>query len=126
MAMTILVVEDDPNIQEMMAELLTDEGYVVLTAATGASGLALLARQAGIIRLVVLDLMMPGINGWEVSAQIQADPALRRIPVLIVSAITALEERTEHLGAARVLAKPFKVAEFLAVVAELYSTSHDG
>jgi len=123
--MTILVVEDDPHIQEMIAELLTDEGYVVLTAATGAIGLALLAQQAGLIRLVVLDLMMPGLNGWEVSAQIQADPALRRIPVLIVSAITALEASTEHLGAARVLAKPFKVAEFLDVVAELYGSSPD-
>jgi DNA-binding response OmpR family regulator len=123
MTMTILVVEDDPDIQEMITELLMDEGYTVLTAPTGEAGLALLAQGTASIRLVVLDLMMPGLNGWEVSAQIQADPALRHIPVLIVSAITALEGRTEHLEAARVLAKPFKIAEFLDAVDELYGLS---
>jgi DNA-binding response OmpR family regulator len=125
MTMTILVVEDDPAIQDMITELLMDEGYVVLTAPTGMTGLEILAQQASMIRLVILDLMMPGLNGWEVSAQIQANPALRRIPILIVSAITALEARTERLGVARVLAKPFKVTEFLAVVDELYSSSSD-
>lgn len=124
--MAILVVEDDPSIQEMLVELLTDEGYVVLMAASGTAGLVLLREQAALIRLVVLDLMMPGLNGWEVSAQIQTDPVLRHIPILIVSAITALEARTEDLGAARVLAKPFRVAEFLAAVDELYGASLEG
>ena len=71
---SVLVVEDDPTLLSTLAYNLSREGYRVLTAADGESGLALAQREDGTLDLVVLDIMLPGINGFQVLRQICAPP----------------------------------------------------
>src|SRR6476661_1385409 len=86
----VLVVEDDDDTRDSLQELLGNEGYAVLAAANGAAALSLL-RAAPRARtppcdLVILDLMMPVMNGWDFRARQRADPTLAGIPVLLMSA----------------------------------------
>jgi CheY-like chemotaxis protein len=103
----ILIIEDDDDIREILAEMLTDRGYPVVTACNGAEGLA--AMRAGPVPcMVLLDLMMPIMDGWTLRAEMLADPALAQIPVVVVSGAADLESKTSELKAARVLTKPVK------------------
>jgi CheY-like chemotaxis protein len=111
----VLLVEDDLAIREIVAELLEEEGYAVSCAGNGAEALALLAREAA-PQVIVLDLMMPVMDGWEFRAALQQDPRLARIPLIVLSAGNRLEQRTEVLGAAAFLPKPFEVGRLLAAV----------
>src|SRR5262245_22500621 len=80
----VLVVEDEPDVAELLRFNLAREGYEVFQATNGADGL----RQARelIPDLVLLDLMVPQLNGWEVCRRLKQDPATRAIPVIIVTA----------------------------------------
>jgi CheY-like chemotaxis protein len=107
----ILVVDDDADIRESLVEILQGEGYTVSAATNGREGLEQLAAMEGPC-LVLLDLMMPVMNGYEVLAQLRANPATRAIPVLILTA-----SRTEMPeGATHLLRKPFELGELLSVV----------
>ena len=116
----ILVIEDDPIMREALADWLQAAGYAVRTAADGAAGLA--AVQCAPPTLVVTDIHIPGINGAAVISEVK-----RRYPRIAVIAISGLfnsghgldAEAALALGAARVLAKPFKRAELLSALAEL-------
>lgn len=85
MAKTILIVEDDESIRETLQAVLELEGHDVLTAENGQEGLNLLATHPKPC-LILLDLMMPVMNGWEFAATIEKDAKLASIPVIIVSA----------------------------------------
>jgi CheY-like chemotaxis protein len=116
MAGGVLVVEDDEDIRADLTAILRVKGFSVDEAANGKEALAQLAQ--GHPCLMVLDLMMPVMNGWELRAAMLADAALAAIPVVVVSGkgrIPPDEERT--LAPAAVLVKPFELTELLDLVA---------
>ena len=110
----ILITEDDSDIREDLAEILRDVGYTVATATNGAEALAYLKSQPPPC-LILLDLMMPVMNGWDFRSQQLADEALRAIPVLVLTGVADLQ-RVKTLQAAAVLTKPFKLEPLLAVI----------
>jgi two-component system copper resistance phosphate regulon response regulator CusR len=112
--MKLLVVEDDPKAAATLTKGLTENGFVVDTAATGDEGL-LLARTGG-YDLVVLDVLLPGRDGWSVLRELRA--AGVQTPVLFLTASDAVADRVRglELGADDYLVKPFAFAELLARV----------
>jgi CheY-like chemotaxis protein len=109
----ILVVDDDEAIRESLGDCLRDEGYDVLVACNGAQALALMARRPC---LVLLDLMMPVMSGWEVLETMHEDPRYAGIPVVVISAMAAP-------GVAGHVQKPIDVHELLNVVHEAQRSS---
>jgi two-component system phosphate regulon response regulator PhoB len=112
----ILVVEDEEDILDLIAYHLQKEGYVALKATTGEAALERLP--AGRPDLVILDLMLPGMDGLEVCRRMKADPQTREIPIVMVTArgeeadvVSGLE-----MGAADYLSKPFRPRELIARV----------
>jgi two-component system, OmpR family, alkaline phosphatase synthesis response regulator PhoP len=104
---TVLVIEDDPDIRELLSFSLAKEGWTVVSAADGEAGLAALAPANP--DCVVLDIMLPGIDGLEVLRKLKADPVRKRLPVIMTTAkgeesdvVTGLE-----LGAADYVVKPY-------------------
>lgn len=114
MSSLVLVVEDDIEIRELLAEMLADAGYRVSVASNGAEALARLAEERP--SLVILDLMMPVMDGWTLRARMLSDPSLADIPVIVVSGAADLPRATASLAAARVLAKPVRWPTLLAAV----------
>lgn len=108
---TILIIDDDVYIGDMLEEILTKEGYGVRRAYSGSE--ALLVLSAGKPDLVLLDLMLPGIKGEDVLCE------LKGIPVIVVSAKAEVEDKVSLLleGAADYVTKPFDVKELLARIA---------
>ncbi len=111
----ILIVDDDPHIRKMMVATLRRDGYELEEASHG--GFALDAMRDGRADLVVLDLMMPGVSGWDVLRERASDPDLRAIPVIVVSANRepALAEAV-HSGVSAFLPKPFDLQALHALV----------
>ena len=103
----ILVVDDNEDNRDMLARRLRRQGYEVLTAAGGRAALETLAARP--LDLVLLDVMMPELDGYAVLQQLKSDPALRDIPVLMISALDELDSvvRCIQLGAEDYLGKPF-------------------
>ncbi|MDC0682696.1 MULTISPECIES: response regulator [Sorangium] len=111
----ILVVEDDLDIRSILTQLLVFEGYDVEEAADGAEALELLRRN-GPPALILLDLMMPIMDGWQLRAELQRDPALASIPVVIVSADVRVEQEASRLRVAGLLKKPLQIEPLLELV----------
>ncbi|WP_437782490.1 response regulator [Sorangium sp. So ce1097] len=111
----ILVVEDDLDIRSILSQLLMFEGYDVEEAADGAEALALL-RGGQPPALILLDLMMPVMDGWQLRAELQRDPALASIPVVIVSADVRAEQEASRLRVAGLLKKPLQIEPLLELV----------
>lgn len=110
----VLVVDDDRDIRETLAEILTDEGYEVHTARNGEEGLSLVARvRPG---LVLLDLFMPVMDGPEFRRRQLEDARIADVPVIVISAAAGLERRVESLGLAGWLEKPIHIEALFAVV----------
>jgi CheY-like chemotaxis protein len=116
------VVEDDDPIREMLAELLTNAGYGVIEANTGREALDRLREQQP--DLVVLDLMMPAMSGWQFLDR--ARPQLQRlnVPVMIVSAIDGRSDYPSTLGVAAWFTKPLDIPRFLGAVEHLAGKPH--
>jgi two-component system copper resistance phosphate regulon response regulator CusR len=112
----ILVVEDELKAGEYLRNGLTESGYVVDVAANGSDGLHM--AQELRYDLIVLDVMMPGMDGWEVMRRLQLDKKQADTPVLFLTARGTLEDRLKglELGADDYLVKPFSFAELLARV----------
>jgi len=115
----VLVVDDTPANVKLLADLLTYKGYQVTTAASGEEGLAKLAVDRPDI--VLLDIMMPGMNGYEVCRAIRADPAHGVLPVVMITSLDPMQERIKGLdaGADDFLTKPINQPELLARVKSL-------
>ncbi|KJS17550.1 MAG: transcriptional regulator [Peptococcaceae bacterium BRH_c4b] len=118
--MLILVIDDDPKITALLKRALSFEGYAVETAASGAAGLDIVHNSKP--DLVVLDIMMPGIDGWEVCRRIRETDD---IPVLLLTARDEVADRVKglDLGADDYLVKPFALEELLARVRALLRRS---
>jgi len=104
---SILVVDDEDINRDLLTRRLTHHGHVVFAADSGEAGLAIAARES--IDLILLDVLMPGVSGYDVLTAIKADATLREIPVLMISALdqTASVTRCIALGADDYLTKPF-------------------
>ena len=115
----VLVVDDTPSNVKLLADILAARGYTALTAATGAQALSVIERDAP--DLVLLDVMMPGMSGYDVCRTIRQNPATAMLPVVMVTALDPGEERVKGLdaGADDFLTKPIHQAELLARVRSL-------
>src|SRR5581483_4602433 len=116
----VLVVDDDEGVRYVLREALRDEGYEVIEATDGASALAKLAERAPM--LIVLDLMMPGLDGWSFRVRQRELNLAMSVPVLLLSASRQVNE-VQGFGAAAVMVKPFDIEELLALVASLQLSS---
>jgi DNA-binding response OmpR family regulator len=108
---TILVVDDDPAIAALIAEVLTDEGYTVRLAYDASSALAAIAAQ--VPDLVLTDLLLPGMSGLELLRMVRAR-GHADLPIIVVTA--AADRAADLTDAAACLAKPFEIDELLACV----------
>jgi CheY-like chemotaxis protein len=118
---TILVVDDEFAMVEALSALLEDEGYHVVTAANGEEALACL-RDGAHPDLVLLDVMMPRLDGRDVLRRMQEDAALRSIPVILMSAAAHPLEQA-RLGNAVFLHKPFDLAALFRTIAAMLQAS---
>ena len=110
----VVIIEDEPDIIEVMSYNLKREGFLVSASRNGVDGLSLVRNQSP--ALVLLDLMLPGIDGLSICQQLKSDPITRDIPIIIVS---AKGEESDvviglGLGADDYIAKPFSPRELLA------------
>jgi CheY-like chemotaxis protein len=113
---SVLVVDDDADIREALVDVLTDHGYSSHAVAHGAAALA--ALQAGMRPcLILLDLMMPVMDGVTFRQHQLADPDLKELPVLVISAGTDLSVHAIALGAVESLRKPLDLDKLLECVA---------
>ncbi len=115
----ILVVEDEESLLKLESILLSSKGYSVTGVMDGRS--ALEEVRANKPDLVILDIMLPEIDGFEVCRQIKEDPSLRHIPVLMLTAKKTSQDmaRGEQVGCDAYITKPFKSAKVLDMVQEL-------
>ncbi len=113
---TILVAEDNPVERERLAVVLRQQGYTVLTAGDGAEALKLL-QTGPAPGLILLDMLMPGCDGWQFLDRRKPSPALAAVPVVLVTGVAeADDEWAAALGAVGLLRKPFDVDALLAAV----------
>jgi CheY-like chemotaxis protein len=120
----VLVVEDDEGLREMMAQLLTLEGFETATVANGKEALAYLHGSSR-PEVILLDLMMPVMDGWEFRRHQQADPDLAGVPVIVLSALD--QARAAGVDASAFLKKPLDFDRLLELVRQYCQDgSHGG
>jgi CheY-like chemotaxis protein len=117
----VLVVEDEQAIRRIMVEALRDEGYAVMEAADGAQALARVDETRP--DLIVLDLMMPILDGRGFLRECRTRPTCARVPVVVVSAAHAVAEECFDLGIEHYLRKPFDLLDLLTVVDRMTTQS---
>ncbi len=113
MEQPILIVEDDASIADALAEVLRDEGYMVLTAANGQEALACVARHPPSI--IFLDMKMPVMDGWAFAAAYRAQPGVHA-PLIVLTAANDARARATEVQAQAFLCKPFAIEDVLALV----------
>ena len=113
----ILVVDDEPMIRELVADALREFGYHVETAANGAEALEVM-RQA-VPHAIVLDLMMPRLDGSGFVELLRLNPTIATVPVLLVTAAYGAQETAEQIGAQACLTKPFELDRLIELVGQL-------
>ncbi len=111
---TIMVVEDDHDIRVSVRALLEEEGYRVITVTNGLSALSALERDEDMPQLILLDLMLPVMDGWHFAERIRLNPRLATIPIAIMS---AYEQPPPPAGAVGFVKKPVDADALLRVVA---------
>ena len=118
MARPVLIIEDDPDIAESLQFNLEREGLSTVTALTGEQGLIEALNQSNPPVLILLDLMLPGMNGIELCRRLRREPQTRRTPIIILTAKSSESDRVSGLdiGADDYITKPFSVRELLARV----------
>ncbi len=119
----ILVVEDELSQREALAEVLSRLGYEVQCAANGSEALALIRHSESLPGLILLDLMMPVMDGWEFRAEQRKDRTLAEVPVVILSALDDTAQKTVQDGAAAFLSKPLHWQALLHVVERFCGTT---
>ena len=122
----ILVVEDNPMNLELVRDILTAEGYEVLEAADGATGVAIATLERP--SLILMDLQLPRLDGLEAARLIRADPRLAGIPIVAVTAhaMKGDDEKARAAGCDGFVTKPIQVREFAATVAAFLKGAKSG
>jgi len=115
---SILVVDDDPDVRDAITTVLCDEGYQVISAGNGREALEKLHRRT-LPSLILLDMVMPDMDGWRFRMALNKEPELASIPVVILSAHGNVRDTALALGASDYLRKPLQI-ESLLEVAERY------
>jgi CheY-like chemotaxis protein len=115
----VLIVEDDPGLRSTLTEVLQEEGYAVVAAKDGAEALERL-RSGLPVSVIVLDLMMPGMDGWEFRQQQKDDPVLASVPVLVITALGCDTSAAASLDVAGYFRKPLDLDALLACIDHHY------
>ncbi|MGH2773654.1 MAG: response regulator [Actinomycetota bacterium] len=117
-AKKVLLVEDNDSVRQLIHVLLEGEGYEIIEAADGVDGLA--KAESDQPDLMILDLMMPDVDGERVLQQLQADPSLSEIPVLVVSGrYEAIERLRQQIGEENIFPKPFEPTRLMDRIGDL-------
>jgi CheY-like chemotaxis protein len=114
MGKRVLVVDDDADIRETVSLILEDEGWEVVSAADGAAALTIL-RDGKHPDVILLDLMMPVMNGWQFREEQLKDPKLASIPLVVLSANSSVKDKAEYFGGVY-LSKPVNIESLLAAL----------
>lgn len=122
----ILIVDDDANNRLLLQVMLANEGYEIVTASAGTEALDLVQQLPP--DLIVLDVMMPGMDGYQVAARIKTNPATRHIPVIMLTALSDKNSMMHGLnaGAEEFLTKPVVRAELSVRVKNLLRLTEPG
>jgi len=113
---SVLIVEDNADLCETLARFLEELGYPVVTAANGREALSHL-QNASLPGLILLDLIMPVMNGWVFRAEQRQDPILAAVPLVVISGADDLQRQAAALSAIACLGKPIDLNELLPLVA---------
>ena len=118
MSKVILVVEDQEDNRRIMRDLLTSVGYEVIEAVTGEEGVATAESQRP--DLILMDIQLPGLDGYEATRQIKANPDLEHIPIIVVTsyALSGDDVKAFEAGCNAYVSKPFSPRELLAKIRE--------
>ena len=119
MSKRILLVEDTEDNRQLVRDLLDSAGYDLIEAEDGERGVAMAARHKP--DLILMDIQLPVLDGYEATRRIKSDPALRRIPVIAVTsyALSGDEAKAREAGCDAYVAKPFSPRALLAAIADL-------
>lgn len=112
----VLIVEDDDDIRETLLEVLSDNGFEPSSAANGAEALSYLRGTNDKPHVILLDMMMPVLDGWGFRSAQLADPSLRTIPVIVLTAHASIEETAASLGVTGFLRKPVRLDPLLDAI----------
>ena len=115
---TVLVVEDDPDSREVFTELLRGDGHRVVAVGSGAAAMAYLRAEEP-PAVILLDMLMPEMDGWQFRRAQQADPDLAKIPIVVVSALRAVEKSALRFGAAAFLPKPVAPEDLIGTISRV-------
>jgi two-component system cell cycle response regulator DivK len=121
MSKLILVVEDQEDNRRIMRDLLTSAGYEVMEAVTGEDGVT--AAETHRPDLILMDIQLPGLDGYEATRQIKANPDLEHIPIIVVTsyALSGDDVKAFESGCNAYVSKPFSPRELLAKIREYLS-----
>ena len=117
---SVLLVEDDDDTRLSLAVLIEKRGYGVATAAKGEEALEAL-KADGAPRLIILDLILPGMTGWQVRVEFLAQADLARTPVVLLSGLNDVEQHAKILGAVDYLKKPIDLEKLYGILDEYCS-----
>ncbi len=115
----IVIAEDDKGLRDLLQYVLEEEGFEVSTVPHGQAAIELLASLRDSNKLpnmIILDLNMPMVTGWQVASWLEADPRLDEIPVIVISATEAHGRAAKMLNADAYLVKPFSTDEIIGIV----------
>jgi CheY-like chemotaxis protein len=119
---TVLLVEDNPDNRVIMRAVLEHAGYVVLVAGDGASGVELASD--ALPDVILMDVALPGVDGWEAASRIKSNPGTNAIPIIAITALTMSQDhaRAGEVGMDGYLAKPVSLARVLSEVQRVLQT----
>jgi len=112
----VLVVDDDAALRNTLVEILEEEGYRATSASNGMEALELLRTSTARPRVILLDMMMPVMDGWAFRAEQRRDPLLSEIPVVIFSAQGNVKDMASQVSASAYLKKPLLLKEVLEMI----------
>jgi CheY-like chemotaxis protein len=112
----LLIVEDERDVRAVLLELLTLNGHTGIAASNGREALQLLKTRSTLPQVILLDMIMPVLDGWGFLSERGKDPRLALIPVIVISATLGIERKAEAAGATTVLRKPVNPDVLLSAV----------